>query len=203
MSRNALGLIATVGPTLMRCMIFGVPAPAFADHFFIHQSNAANSFAHMTFLDSPSANNASSAFIFVTPDLTNAHADNHPIGVYYEGTRRRWAIYNQDAAPMPAGARFHVAVFRDSGPGITWISADGNHGNSAPFSRPLSDAHPDALIIATSVNGRPEDMPGVEKFADLLAHADSGAYEEDPVTGLGTLYLAMRGRGVVRLDGVF
>jgi hypothetical protein len=137
---------------LVRCMIFVVPAPAFADHFFTHQSNAANSFAHMTFLDSPSANNASSAFIFVTPDLTNAHADNHPIGVYYEGTRRRWAIYNQDAAPMPAGARFHVAVFRDSGPGITWINADGNHGNSAPFSRPLTDGHPDALIIATSVN---------------------------------------------------
>ena len=46
-------------------------------------------------------------------------------------------------------------------------------------------------------------IPGIERFSDLLAHAYSGAYEWQPATGQGTLYLALRGRGVVRLDGLW
>ena len=33
---------------------------------------------------------------------------NHAIGVYYYGSR--WAIFNQDMAPMPPGAAFNVWV---------------------------------------------------------------------------------------------
>src|SRR5690349_15679627 len=48
------------------------------------------------------------AILIVTPvGPPLATAENpHPIGVFYNGSR--WAVFNQDFAPMPVGAAFEV-----------------------------------------------------------------------------------------------
>jgi hypothetical protein len=39
--------------------------------------------------------------------------NNHPIGVWYDRDRSKWAIFNQDRAAMPVGADFNVAVLKE------------------------------------------------------------------------------------------
>jgi len=35
----------------------------------------------------------------------------HPFGVFYNSTTERWAIFNQDIAPIPLGATFNLLIF--------------------------------------------------------------------------------------------
>ncbi len=37
--------------------------------------------------------------------------NNHAVGVWFDSSRRQWAIYNEDKASMPAGASFLVTYF--------------------------------------------------------------------------------------------
>lgn len=36
--------------------------------------------------------------------------NDYPVGVRYDEDRERWAVYNQDFAPIKAGAAFNVSV---------------------------------------------------------------------------------------------
>ena len=65
-----------------------------------------------TWLSSPAARGNPDAIVLVTPNwnpggLGGVYHD-HPIGVYY--CVDRWAIFNQDMAPMPLGAAFNVWI---------------------------------------------------------------------------------------------
>jgi hypothetical protein len=79
---------------------------------FPHQANAANIDGNSTRIDHFDANDNPNALIFVTPVVVGFGPEgvrnSHFLGVRYEGNR--WYIYNQDEAPMPAGALFSVHV---------------------------------------------------------------------------------------------
>jgi hypothetical protein len=72
---------------------------------------------HMTYVDNPSTNGNSLVRLIVTPNLSpNGQAatpNYHPIGVWYDSDVQKWAIYNEDFAPMPWGAAFNVRVLYD------------------------------------------------------------------------------------------
>lgn len=65
-----------------------------------------------TFIDHPAARGNPDAVILVTPNWNPGGQGglyhDHPIGVYY--CLDRWAIFNQDMAPMPPGAAFNVWI---------------------------------------------------------------------------------------------
>jgi len=81
---------------------------------FIHRATVANTSANITSIDHPHCNNDPNAILIVTPNWNPGGAggtyNNHPIGVYYNGTR--WTIFNQDIAAMPVNAAFNVLVFK-------------------------------------------------------------------------------------------
>ena len=62
--------------------------------------------------DHPAATGKPGAVVLVTPNWNPGGVGglyhDHPIGVYYYGNR--WAIFNQDMAPMPPGASFNVWI---------------------------------------------------------------------------------------------
>ncbi|BCX05518.1 MAG: hypothetical protein KatS3mg053_3456 [Candidatus Roseilinea sp.] len=80
---------------------------------FVHTATSANINSNWIALDHPLTNGMPPALVFATDNWnpggggTGVH-NNHNIGVWYTGTR--WAIFNQDLAPMPTNASFNVLV---------------------------------------------------------------------------------------------
>lgn len=71
-------------------------------------ADAKNTTAHMvtvagTTYDHPKAR------IVVTQNWNAATSvyNDHPIGVWYDASKKSWMVYNEDRAPMPAGAEFN------------------------------------------------------------------------------------------------
>jgi hypothetical protein len=93
------------------------PAPANVSAFdvvFIHRATPENVSANSTYLDNPLANGDPNVVLYVTqnwnPGGSAGIYNEHPIGVWYDDSSQRWAIFNQDRETMPDGAAFNVAV---------------------------------------------------------------------------------------------
>ncbi|WP_053058094.1 protein kinase domain-containing protein [Rubrobacter aplysinae] len=87
----------------------------------VHSADTGNISANSTYLDIPVANGNPEASITITqnwnPDGDGAGGgvyNDHPVGVWYDAGRERWAIFNQDRAAMPEGASFNVVVYTDA-----------------------------------------------------------------------------------------
>ncbi len=95
------------------------PAPdeTAVDAVFIHRATSGNITFNSTYLDNPLTNGTPDAILYVTQNWNPGGGDgtynNHPIGVWYDDNRKRWAIFNQDREKMPSGAAFNVAVLEE------------------------------------------------------------------------------------------
>jgi hypothetical protein len=76
---------------------------------FRHVASGANIAGDYTLLDHPLLN-AQLCARFHVAQSADGTLNPHQIGVYYNGTRQQWAIFNQDKTAMPAGAEFHVVI---------------------------------------------------------------------------------------------
>ncbi|TMQ14101.1 MAG: hypothetical protein E6J91_16455 [Deltaproteobacteria bacterium] len=78
---------------------------------FVHRVPSTSA-SYITTIDNPYANGNPDAILIVTPNWNpggfGGVYNNHPIGVWYNGSR--WTIYNEDFATMPANAAFNVSV---------------------------------------------------------------------------------------------
>jgi hypothetical protein len=81
---------------------------------FIHHATPENISRNSTYLDGP----PNDVVLVVTqnwnPGGSDGKYNNHPIGVWYDHDRSKWAVFNQDRAAMPVGADFNVAVLKES-----------------------------------------------------------------------------------------
>jgi hypothetical protein len=79
---------------------------------FVHTATGANTFTDYTEIDNPLTNNNPNAIVLVTPNWNpggiGGTYNNHPIGVWYAGSK--WAIFNEDKFNMPVGAAFNVVI---------------------------------------------------------------------------------------------
>jgi hypothetical protein len=90
------------------------PHGAAFDSAFIHYATSENISENNTYLDNSLTNDNPNVILYVTPNWNPGGSggtyNNHPIGVWYNSNRQKWAIFNQDGATMPEGAAFNVAV---------------------------------------------------------------------------------------------
>jgi len=77
---------------------------------FSHTTSQANVQDHATVIDDQRTNGKLNVTIVVTRSASagNPTASDSPLGVYYDGSK--WAIFNEDLSPMPAGVSFNVMV---------------------------------------------------------------------------------------------
>jgi hypothetical protein len=76
---------------------------------FTHVTTAINNSLNTTKLSY--LNPLATDFLMVTPNYQAGPVyNNHPIGVYFDGTT--WRIFNQDSVTMPVGTAFNVMVIR-------------------------------------------------------------------------------------------
>ena len=87
-----------------------------ADAVFVHRATPENLSENSTYLDNTLINGNSNVVLYVTPNWNPGGGagtyNEHPIGVWYDDGRQRWAIFNQDRETMPDGAAFNVAVLK-------------------------------------------------------------------------------------------
>jgi hypothetical protein len=87
------------------------------DSAFVHRATSENISANSTYLDNPLTNDDPDVVLYVTPNWnpgggTGTYND-HSVGVWYDSSARKWAIFNQDREAMPDGVAFNVAVLKE------------------------------------------------------------------------------------------
>jgi hypothetical protein len=119
---------------------------------FLHIATTTTISNNSTYLDGFYINNNPNRLLLVTPvgnpaGGTTGVLNNHPIGVWYDSSRARWAIFNQDGQPIPIGAAFYV---NDSNPSNNFIVQRATTataaGNSLYIDNPYSNGHPEAIL---------------------------------------------------------
>ena len=78
-----------------------------AQQSFKHTSTASNISGNSTFISLPGLDQNPQAIIIIENESDTRKTNPHPTGVWFDGNR--WAIFNQDMAPMPAGITFSIA----------------------------------------------------------------------------------------------
>ncbi len=90
------------------------PGSTDGDSAFVHRAAPENISANSTYIDDPLADGNPSAVLHVTQNWNPGGGDgvynDHQVGVWYDAARGKWAIFNQDRAPIPDGAAFDVLV---------------------------------------------------------------------------------------------
>jgi hypothetical protein len=84
------------------------------DSVFVHRATSESVSSNSTYLDNRLINGNPNAILSVTqywnPESGDGAYNDHSVGVWYDEAAERWAIFNQDRAPMPEGVAFNVVV---------------------------------------------------------------------------------------------
>ena len=121
---------------------------------FVHHATDENSRGDYTYINDPSINGDANAILLVAPSTDRANAGDatydHNIGVWYEGVNeKKWAIFNQDRAAIPAGRTFKVITPPASEKFVHHAKLDNTVGNSTYLNSPLTVGEPDAFLRVT------------------------------------------------------
>ncbi|MDQ3659330.1 MAG: hypothetical protein M3338_06610 [Actinomycetota bacterium] len=118
---------------------------------FIHRATPENSRGDYTYLDDPVANGDPDAVLLVTAavDQEDGAYNDRNIGVWYEPNRQRWAIFNQDLAPIPAGTIFNVVVLRTPENAVLRAAPANTDQYSTYLDHPVANGNPGAVLAVT------------------------------------------------------
>ena len=139
------------------------------DTAFVHRATDENSRGDYTYIDEPRVDGEPGAVVLAEP--FGPYGRN--IGVWYEPREQRWAIFNQDRAPVPAGAAFGVAVPPAEEGFVHRADLPNIVGNATYIDDPLVNGEPDAEVSVTQ-NWNPGGGNGV--YND---HPVGAGYDED------------------------
>lgn len=118
---------------------------------FVHRATSENIVNNSTYIDYPSANGNPNAILLVARGSQPSRAANgtRNIGVWYDAYRGdRWAVFNQDLAPIPEGTTFDVAVREEPG-GAAFVhraTPENTTDNGTYVDHPLTNENPNAVL---------------------------------------------------------
>jgi hypothetical protein len=128
---------------------------------FTHRATDENSRGDYTYISDPSMNGNPDAIVLILRQSNvGSTSYKHNIGVWYEGGARKWAIFNQDRAAVPAGATFEVVVPRASARFVHHARLMNTAGNYTYLDDRLTNGEPDAVLSVTQ-NWNPGGGRGV------------------------------------------
>ncbi len=144
---------------------------------YVHRATDGNSRVNYTILSDPRTNGAPDAVVLVVPvpDRGGAgdEAYDHNIGVWYVPGKNKWAIFNQDLEPVPAGATFEVVVPPEDEGFVHRARPANTFGNVTYLDDPLLNGERGAEVSVTQ-NWNPGGGGGV--YND---HPVGALYDED------------------------
>jgi hypothetical protein len=150
---------------------------------YVHVTTPANTIGSSTDLDNAATNNTPSAVVFATATLSPAGGrartlDGHNIGTRWNAATNRWAIFNEDQAPMPIGAAFHVyALPFTPGTGgfisIHQATAANSSGDLTDIDTPDTNGQPGRSVLIEP-NWNPGGVGGVSDAPVTGVRYDAG-----------------------------
>jgi len=149
--------------------VTGGAPPAAENDAVVHEATDENSRGDYTYLSHPRVDGDPNAFVFASP--TGSY--DHNIGVWYEPREKKWAIFNQDRAAVPAGSAFEVVVPPADEGFVHRADLLNIVGNATYLDDPLLNGKPDAEVSVTQ-NWNPGGGGGV--YND---HPVGVLYDED------------------------
>jgi hypothetical protein len=141
-------------------------ANAPANHtVFTHTATDVNSRDYYTYISDPAIDGDPNVVVLVAEGTDRGNDGDatydHNIGVWYEGANeKKWAIFNQDRAAIPAGATFEVIIPQASETFVHSATLDNTEGNSTYLDNPLIIGEPEVLLTVTQ-NWNPGGGRGV------------------------------------------
>jgi hypothetical protein len=140
---------------------------------FIQTATAKNTNGTTTYINSTQTNGNPNAQLLVTPNYdpsgANGVNNDHPVGVYYDTSKKRWAIFDEDGGAMAIGAHFNVMVGASMSNGGQEILVKAKSGNTAGDSVRMNNGettgNPNAVLFET----RNDDPGGVGGVYDSAA----------------------------------
>ena len=140
---------------------------------FVHTATEGNSRGDYTYISDPSIDGDPDAVVLVTrtPDRGSAGARTasasaaasygHNIGVWYDFVdEKKWAIFNQDRAAVPAGSIFEVVVPPASESFVHRAGFENTAGDTTYLDNALTNGRPGAAVSVTQ-NWNPGGGVGV------------------------------------------
>jgi hypothetical protein len=129
---------------------------------FVHRATADNSRGDYTYLSDPALNGDPNAVVLAAPTGARGGGGeyDHNVGVWYEPRARKWAIFNQDLAAVPAGATFRVVLPPASESFVHRARPADTVRQTTYLDDPLTNGEPDAVVSVTQ-NWNPGGGPGV------------------------------------------
>ncbi len=150
-----------------------VPSDEGGADSFVHRATDENSRGDYTYLSDPAIDGDPDAVVLVSSSEGAGGAYGRNVGVWYEPTKERWAIFNQDRSAVPAEATFEVVV-PPADQGFVHRAAPPNtFGNVTYLDAPLLNGRPGADVSVTQ-NWNPGGGNGV--YND---HPVGVLYDED------------------------
>ena len=124
---------------------------------FVHEATTSNTSGNRTLLNSRLLNGKPTALVLITqnrnPNGAGGIADNHPAGVRYYKSLKRWGIFNEGGGAMPLGAAFNVLVGQGASNGgkMTVLKATGSNrvGSSVLINNAETNANPNNVTFVT------------------------------------------------------
>ncbi len=121
---------------------------------FVHTASSQNIVSNSTYIEDPSTLENPDAVLLAerVSGPGGSAADNRPTGVWYDANRSgRWAVFNQDLAPMAQGTTFDVRVWEEPG-GNVFVhraSSEDIEGNETYVDHPSLNGNPDGVFSIT------------------------------------------------------
>jgi hypothetical protein len=147
---------------------------------FVWTATSANSGGDSTFINNFATNNRPGDILFVTPNWDQGGVcgcvyDRSPVGVWYDNSSGRWAIFNENLSAIPAGASFNVLVVPTASSSVFVQGATaGNSGGDSTFiNSPLTNGLPATRLMVTQV-WNPNGAGGVYNDHPVGVWYDSG-----------------------------
>jgi len=147
---------------------------------FVHVARWDNLSNDSTYIDHYLTNDNPNAIIFVTqnwnPGGVGGTYNAHPVGVWYNSSQGKWAIFNEDQANMVEGTAFtvlipepgaNVFVHEVTDAGLLWTQID----------HPLTNGNPDAMLFVTQ-NWNPGGGTGVYNAHPIGVSYDPGSAQK-------------------------
>jgi hypothetical protein len=133
---------------------FNVLIPATGPDAFVHTATIANSGGASTYIDHPLTNGNPSAIVLVThnynPGGVGGTYNDHPVGVRYDGTMDKWAIFNQDYSGMVDGTDFNVLIPPTGRDVFVHTATVANtFFNYTLIDHPITNNNPNAILLVT------------------------------------------------------
>jgi hypothetical protein len=121
---------------------------------FVHQASSQNIVNNSTYIEDPSTTENPDAILLVEriSGPGGDAADNRPIGVWYDANRGgKWAVFNQDLAPMSEDTTFDVRVWEELGGNVFVHRAtpDNSVSNETYVDHPFLNEDPEAVFSVT------------------------------------------------------